>query len=97
MSSSPRANVVVVPVPSLIFTSASDEMVTLAVFASKTRTRLTGAVPELRAGVVVRENLVVRRAMLRIPLRAVLAHADSVAPAVAADQEARRFPSAPAA
>ena len=45
---------------------------------------------ELRAGVVVTEDLVVGPPVLRVAERAVLAHADTVPPAAAADEEGRR-------
>ena len=51
---------------------------------------LDGRRAELGAGVVVRENLVVRVAVLRIAVRAPLAHSDAVAPTVADDEELRR-------
>ena len=45
---------------------------------------------ELRARVVVGEDLLVRNAALRLAVRAPLAHADAVPPAATADDERRR-------
>ena len=45
--------------------------------------------PERRSRVVVGENLLEGRAVLRVAVRAVLAHADSVPPAVTAEDEER--------
>ena len=55
--------------------------------ASSTRTCATGAGPSVVPAVVVGEDLLVRPALVREPERAVLAHADPVAPPAAAQRK----------
>ena len=65
-------------------TAPVDEIVRLAPVPSRTRMFFTVVVRQLGAGEVVLDDLVERVALLRVAVRAVLAHADPVAPAVPA-------------
>ena len=78
------------PSPSSTSIGFLDEIVSrFFPLASSTRIEVDGRLAERRAGVVGREDLVVRVALLRVALGAPLAHADAVPVAVAADEEER--------
>ena len=90
-SSDPAGCAWILPKTSRIRNGALEETVSPGrASASSTRTCATGRRAECRARVVVGENLLVRPARVREAERAVLAHADPVAPPAAAHEEGRR-------